>query len=189
MRNTKFMNKIKKLFIFILLTGFAFSTNAQGFSKNVDALATVVAPIEISVGNAMQFGDISRTSAASNGTAAGGVLRMDTDGDVTTFSGGVQAVAGGTATTAASITVTGEETATFSLVITEATPLTLLATATPTALQKMELTNFTQSGAATGNLLSDNGSLTITIGADITVNVLQETGSYLGSILVVAEYE
>jgi hypothetical protein len=194
MRNTKFMNKIKKLFIFILLTGFAFSTSAQaGFSKNVDALATVVAPIAISVESAMQFGDISRMAATGGGTPTDGVLTINaTTGVVTTKSGDVQAVAGGTASSAASITVTGESTAKFSLTITEETPLTLTtltAGTTASDSQKMVLSNFTQSGAATENLLTGGGSLVITIGADLAVDKEQETGSYAGSILVVAEYE
>ena len=181
----------KIILLTIVFFSFVISTNAQaGFSKNVSALATVVAPIEIGSVINMQFGDISRM-AATGGTPTDGVLTMSTGGAVTTTSGGVQAVAGGTATTAASITVTGEETATFSLVITEATPLTIatIGQAAASSTNTMELTNFTQSGAAAGNLLSASGSLTITIGADLAVDKEQETGSYTGSILVVAQYE
>lgn len=181
----------KIILLTIVFFSFVISTNAQaGFSKNVSALATVVAPIEIGSVINMQFGDISRM-AATGGTPTDGVLTMSTAGAVTTTSGGVQAIAGGTTTTAASITVTGEETATFSLVITEATPLTIatIGQAAASSTNTMELTNFTQSGAAAGNLLSASGSLTITIGADLAVDKAQETGSYTGSILVVAQYE
>tara|TARA_B100000787_G_scaffold82973_1_gene61138 strand:- start:3838 stop:4413 length:576 start_codon:yes stop_codon:yes gene_type:complete len=191
MINIKFMNKI--ILLTIVFFSFVISTNAQvaGFSQKVDALATIVAPIEITGVLNMEFGDISRTSANSDGTDISGVIRMSTAGVVSTASGNVQPVTGGETPAAASITVSGESTATFKLTVTQDTALTLssnTATTVVTTTNTMQLSSFTTSGSSTANSLS-TGPLTITIGADLAVNTLQETGSYAGKILVVAEYE
>ena len=190
MINIKFMNKI--ILLTIVFFSFVISTNAQvaGFSQKVDALATIVAPIEITGVLNMEFGDISRTSANSDGTDISGVIRMSTAGVVSTASGNVQPVTGGATPAAASITVSGESTATFKLTVTQDTALTLstIGSTTPSTTNTMQLSAFTTSGTSTANSLS-SGPLTITIGADLAVNTLQETGSYAGKILVVAEYE
>ena len=184
MRNTKFMNKIKKIFSFILLTGFAFSTNAQGsVTSEVGTSATIIETISVASVTAMSFGDL---------TNDGGTIVLDTDGDIT--DNGSRSVGGTSA--AAGLTVSGGDSESFKLTVTEKDKLT---NQTGGGGETMDLTAFTSTisnaasatavGSGKSYSLSGTGSATIAIGATLTVGASQVGGSYTGKIEVIVAYD
>jgi hypothetical protein len=182
MRNTKFMNKIKKIFSFILLTGFAFSTNAQGsVTASVAVSAKIIATISIDGVQGMSFGDL---------TNDGGTVVLSTDGNIT--DDGTRAV-GGTIT-AGGFTVNGGINEAFRLKITA----TALTNQTGSGAETMALSaiQVSQEGAADKAMVVAGLALTLdsadedfTIGASLTIGTSQAAGAYTGTMSVVAAYE
>ena len=180
------MNKLKKLLVFTLILGFAYSVNAQlTVTSTMAATATIVAPIAISSTAAMGFGNLSVTGV-------GTVVMTAADGSFT--NGGLaQAIDG--AGTPGQVIITGANNENFKFTVTQTTPLTSGTSGVANA--EMQMTEFTAKvdsgeeasvGAGVSKLLNGTTS-TIKIGAKLTTVATQITGDYAGVISVVFQYE
>jgi len=208
MINIKFMNKIKKILTFILIAGFAFNTlntnaQAQGsVSETVATAAEVITPITITTAVAMDFGTLS-----VNGDT-GGTLTLATDNTRTATDGvdliGNDGASGGVTVTGlaeASFTVTIRETVMLREDQTETTsfsganvmPLTAFTLLNNTT--DVLVTTFTGSTSATalasGIFQSTilTGTSVLKIGATIALTDEQNTGTYVGEIVVDVAYD
>jgi ribosomal protein S9 len=185
MRNTKFMNKIKKIFIFTVIASFAYNANAQiQVTSSMDATANIVAPILVSSTADMGFGKLSVTGVGS-------VIMSATDGGFTN-DGAAQAIGTGVP---GQVVISGESGEAYQFTVTQTTPLTTGSLGT--SVSKMPMTDFTvtvaggtevsAATAVTATLAS--ATETIKIGAKITTVAGQLTGAYAGAIAVVFEYQ
>jgi hypothetical protein len=127
--------------------------------------ATVVAPIAITKSADLNFGSF----AADAGTS-GTVVISTADGR--TFTGGASAVSSGAGTVAAaSFSVTGEGTSTFSIDL----PTTVNLTHT-NLTDTMSVGTFASDPSATGSLTA--GAATVKVGATLSVAAGQASGVY-----------
>lgn len=168
---------MKKLFISLLaigmIVGSTINVTAQATATaSGDALATIIAPITITAGVDLSFGDIIKGL---------GTVAVATDGSRTI---GATMLAGsqlGTIT-AATFVVTGEEGYTYNISLPDdvTAELTLL-TADP-----MTVTDFVSSPATSSTLTA--GDNTILVGATLNVAETQLAGDYTGSFDVTVNY-
>ncbi len=155
---------MKKLFIlFIAVAGFGVNSFGQS-SATATATADLVTPISISKTLDMNFGTL-----ASSGTA--GTLILATDNSRTS-SGGVKIL---TATTgqAATFTVTGSGTQTYSITL-PSTDVSLVSGA-----NSLIANTFTSNPTPTGTL--NGGTQTLLVGATLNVPANQIAGTYVSS--------
>ena len=189
------MNKLKKLFIFTLITGFAYSVNAQTGSANatlaVVANATIITPISVTQTTPMEFGSIATSGA-------GGTVVLST-ASVLSSTGSAQHGMNGATASAAVIAVAGEAGEAFKLEVSQATALTTL---TGTGTKTMTLSAFTASynggasasvgtgGSGTiNNAIPVGGTVNVQLGATLTTVTNQAVGAYVGAITVLVSYE
>ncbi len=145
----------------LILAGFGINANAQATANAVGS-ATVITPITIVKASDMSFGNLAVTAdpgtivlaPAGTRTRTGGVTLPNVTGTVT----------------AASFTVSGEGTSTFSIVLPSSYTLNGPSGAT------MIVDNFTSTPSSTGSLVA--GTKTITVGATLNVSGSQTVGAY-----------
>ena len=162
------MFSTKKLGLAVLILAmFGASGSALAATASGSASATVLAPIAISAGNTLQFGNFSPV-------ASGTVIVAAADGGRTATGGVI--LAGGTVS-AGTFTVTGTGAQTFAITYPGSVNLSREGGGTM-ALQV--------AGAATGTLSS--GTATINVGGTLTVATNQTAGAYTGSYTMTVEY-
>ena len=155
---------MKKLaFLFIAIAGFAVTSNAQ-VSATASSTATIITPIAIAKTADLNFGNL-----AVSPTVAGTVVI--TPAGSRSITGGVTLPAVTGTVSAASFTVTGLGTSTFSITL-PGSAITL----TDAGSHTMSLGTFTSSPSSTGTLVA--GSLAVTVGGTLTVAAAQAAGTY-----------
>ena len=163
-----------KLILTLGLFGFAFNSNAQT-TATATATATIITPISISKNADMSFGNIA-VQAATGGTVilvpagtrsgTGGVTLPSTAGTVS----------------AATFTVTGSGSLTYSITLPSSVTLTHSG-----GIQTMAAASFTSNPSSTGTLSS--GTQDIAVGATLTVAAGQLAGVYTsGNFNVTVNY-
>jgi hypothetical protein len=157
------MKKISALFAISLLFA-VFSANVFGqASATATATATIITPISIVNASNMNFGNIAVSGAgtvvlspAGSRTTTGSITLPNVTGSVS----------------AASFTVKGEGTSTFSITL----PTTDYTITRNLGSETMIVNNFTSNPSGTGTLSA--GELTLNVGARLNVNALQVPGTY-----------
>jgi hypothetical protein len=211
MRNTKFMNKIKILVISGLMF---FSGTYLSAAQEVDELtaqtasARIVAPLILSLtaNSKLDFGTLVKTSISADGTAV--LDPISATSSLRTLTGlGALGTIGGNTGSVPEYTLSGEVGLTYkislpttAIVVTN----TVLAGGTAAANEMMNVTAFTYAFSA-GGLATPNAatliaagtptSLTIAsantfqVGATLTVDKGQSTGTYTGEYTISVQYE
>jgi hypothetical protein len=158
------MKKMNKFFAASLVAlAFTSVSNAQS-TATATATATVITPIAISKNTDMNFGNVA-VQAANAGTVV-----LAPDGTRTRTAGVTLPAVAGTVT-AATFTVTGSGTSTYS--ITLPTSVTLTHT---NGVESMTATSFTSTPSGTGALVA--GTQDIAVGATLNVTGGQLAGVY-----------
>lgn len=158
------MKKLTKISaISILMIGSSLSVFAQA-TASATASATVITPIAIAKTVDMNFGNVA-VQAGTGGTV---VL---TPAGVRTVTGGVTLPSVTGTVTAASFTVTGSGTSTYSITLPGA------ATTLSSGINTMTCNTFTSTPTPTGALTG--GTQTLTVGATLNVAAAQAPGTYL----------
>ena len=153
------------MLLLALLTGSAAGVFAQT-STTANASATIVTPISISKTLDMNFGNVAVQ------TANGGTVVM-TPAAVRSATGGVTLPTTAGTVTAATFTVSGQATYTYSITL-PSTDLTITS-----GSNTMAVNTFTSNPAATGSgTLSAGGTQTLTVGATLNVAAAQPAGLY-----------
>lgn len=141
-------------------------------TTSANASASIVTAISLAKTADLAFGD-----AVAGGTA----------GTVVVTPAGARSATGGTTlgsssgVSAASFTVTGDPSSTYSITLPGSTTLTFAVINTMTA------NTFTSNPSSTGTL-SAGGSQTLTVGATLNVGASQAAGTYTGSFNVTVAY-
>lgn len=178
------INSTGFLTLALVMIGFSFTSFAQNSATSgaTTASATIVAPITITTGTEMSFGQV--VAGSSVGTVLLAPAGTRTEGGGVTFSPGTDG-----SPTASSFTVTGEIGYTYTVTLpSSAVTLTGNSGAAAVAPAKtMTVDNFTKS-IATGDLATD-GTETFTVGGTLNVGAAQATGGYEGSYTVQVDYE
>lgn len=177
-------NSTKFLTLALVMIGFSFTSNAQNSATSgaTTASATIVAPITITTGTEMAFGQV--VAGATSGTVELAPAGTRTEGGGVTFSPGITG-----SPTASSFTVTGEIGYTYSVTL-PSSAVTLTGTSGAAAVapaKTMTVDTFTKS-ITTGDLATD-GTETFTVGATLNVGAAQATGGYEGTYTVQVDYE
>lgn len=158
-------NKMTKLLgLVTVLAAFSTGVNAQA-TATATGTAVIITPISITKVDDMHFGNLA-VQAATGGTAI-----LSPAGAVTT-TGGVTSPAVQGSRKAASFTVNGDGTRTFSITLPSTITLTRL-----TGTETMSAGTFTSSPTPTGTLAG--GTATLTVGATLTVAAAQVPGTYV----------
>jgi hypothetical protein len=161
------MNKSAKL----VATAFALIASASGtFAQSTataTATATIVTPISITKTVDMNFGNVAVQ------TATGGTVIMDPAG-VRTATGGVTLPAVTGTVAAASFTVNGQGSYTYSILL-PSTAVTLTNGA-----NSMTASTFTSNPSGTGALTA--GTQTLSVGATLNVAAAQAAGVYVSGV-------
>ena len=164
----------KLVFLFIAVLGYTVTVNAQASATvSNTAGATIVTPIAIAAGLPMSFGNLSTT----------------TGGTVLLTAAGVRSVAGGAVTLptptgtvqAATFTVTGGTTATYTITLPGAA-----STLTDAGSHTMTLDTWTSNPSGTGTLAA--GTQTVSVGGTLHLSSAQAVGTYSGSFSVTVNY-
>lgn len=177
------MKNLTKVFaLAVVMVGFSLSSMAQNTATSgaTSANATIVAPITITTGSAMSFGQV--VVGASVGTVV-----LPHTGNRTRTGGATFSSVGAGSPAASSFTVTGETGYTY-LVTLPSSAITLSGTsgAALTGPATMTADTFTKS-IVTGDLAGD-GTETFTVGATLNVAGSQATGAYTGTYTVQVDY-
>ena len=153
----------------VVATLSTFSVSAIAATATGTANATVLTPITITAGTALNFGTLA-------GNASGGTVVVTAAGARSTTGSAV--VTSGTFS-AGSFSLTGTGASTFGVTYPASFNVTSAAAgATPMAV--------TITGAATGALSA--GSVTLPVGGILTVGANQIAGSYTGTYVMTVEY-
>jgi len=152
------------LIFFAILPTDSFSATAVG-----TASARVVVPIAVTAGSSLQFGSFAASSTAGTINQAG----------VTT--GGVLAIAGGSARSAGTFTVTGENSTNTAYTFSMPATVTLSS-----GSNSMTATLSYGSGNGARTLIS--GTDTVTVNGVLAVGANQVAGAYTGTYTVTAVY-
>ncbi len=147
--------------VFTLLMGSVVSSFAQ-VSASSSSSATIIIPINITKTVDMNFGNVAVNAVA------GTVILAPAGGR--TLTGGVTLPAVTGTVTAASFTVTGAPTYTFSISL-PSSPLTITS-----GSNTMTVTAFTSTPSTTGTLAA--GTATLLVGATLNVGINQVAGTY-----------
>ena len=163
-----------KLILTLGLFGFAFNSNAQT-TATATATATIITPISISKNADMSFGNIAVQAAT------GGTVILAPAGTRSSTSGVTLPSTVGTVS-AATFTVTGSGSLTYSITLPSSVTLTHSG-----GVQTMAAASFTSTPSATGTLSS--GTQDIAVGATLTVAAGQLAGVYTsGNFNVTVNY-
>ena len=161
---------MKNLLKIFAIATILFSLSAGSYAQvtgSAGASATVVTPISITKEVDMEFGNLAVQPLT------GGTCVMLPNGSRTATAGvTLPVVTGGP--TAASFTVTGMPTYTYSIIL-PSTPLTITR---QTGTETMAISLFTSSPTPTG-VIGAGGTQTLTVGATVTVNAGQVAGHYV----------
>lgn len=149
-----------------------FSTGALAATASGTANATVLQPIAITAGTALNFGTFS-------GNASGGTVKVST-GSVRTLTGSV-VVASGNTPTAGTFSVTGTGTSTFGITY----PANFNVTSGANTMS-VDVSAATNTNPTTGTLAG--GTATLSVGGTLTVAANQTAGAYTGSYTMTVEY-
>ena len=169
------MKKIIVLFAGLFLMSFAAQNlNAQASDSETSATsAHIVKPIALANSVPLYFGKIVPTSAV-------GTVEV-TPGGARNFGGGALVFANDPTTfTAAEFTVTGENSASYSIVLPVDGAVTLTGAGTA-----MPLDDFSTNATGT---LNSSGTETFQVGATLNVGASQTAGTYTGSFNVTVAY-
>lgn len=156
----------KPVLIFTLCLGIVFFTNKSSlaqYSASATAAVNIVSPIAITKNADMSFGNIAATGTAGTVILAPGGTRSKTGGITLT------AVTG--TVSAATFTVTGQASFTYSVTL-PGSAVTLASGG-----NSMTAGTFTSSPSATGTL-SAGGTQVVTVGATLNVAANQAAGTY-----------
>ena len=158
------MKNMKKVLVLaIVVLGFAASSFAQ-VTATASTTATIITPIAITKTVDMNFGNIAVSPTL------GGTVVLPTAGSRTLTGGVTLPVVTGTVT-AASFTVTGEGSSTYSITL----PSSAITMNGPSSAT-MTVQNFVSNPSGTGTLSS--GSQQIKVGATLNVTAAQAAGTY-----------
>ena len=163
---------LKQIRIVTALTLISIPLSLKAADGTGTASATIVAPITITPVLDLAFGKIS---ANSGGT----VIVNATTAARSLASGNSVLVNQGNTTTAATFSITGEGSSTFSITLPSA-PINITHT---NAVNTMSVGSFTSTSSA---LVA--GATVINVGATLTVGASQLPGAYSGSFVVTVEY-
>ena len=166
---------IKKIALGIVLMGSALSLTAQTNSATANATATVKKALTIEKVNDLAFGSFAGKSTATT------TVIVSTAG-VRTGSADMVGTAG---VSAAQFTIKGENNQQVAITLPE-TDVTLSDGAGH--LMTIDDASFNCDKTVSGVALSGEGSLTINIGATLSVGINQVAGSYSGSFAVSVNY-
>ena len=148
-------------------------TDAYAASATSNATATVVTPIAISNTGDLAFGKLS--------AGTGGTVVVGTDGSRSVGGGNVVLLVGG-AGSAATFSVTGDGSATYTITL----PGSAATLTREGGAETMSVGTFTSNPSGTGTLSS--GAQTVNVGGTLTVSNAQVVGSYTGTFSVSVEY-
>lgn len=166
------MKTTLKIFLF-LVVAFGFSATAKAQTATGSASVTVLTPISIAAGTALNFGSI--------------VPHLTETGTATVSTAGVRTLS----TYIKAINTTGVAAATFNVtgIASQAYTITLPSTDVELAkgLDKMIVNGFTSN--PTSGALSSGGAQTISVGAVLNVSADQAPGSYSGTYSVTVAYQ
>lgn len=166
--------KMKIVFSAFILCAFALHTKAQT-TATATATATIITPISISKNADMSFGNLAVQAAT------GGTVVLAPAGTRTSASGVTLPSTTGTVS-AASFTVTGSGSLTYSITLPSSSTLTHSG-----GVETMTANSFTSNPSTTGTLSS--GTQNISIGATLTVAAGQLAGVYTsGNFNVTVNY-
>lgn len=157
------MNRISRLCFGFLLAGTTMYCAGAQSTANATATATILTSIGITKTVDLNFGNIA-VQVSSGGTV------ILTPAGVRSATGGVTLPANTGTVTAASFSVTGEGSYTYSITL-PSSPYTI-----SNGANEMTLTSFTSSPSGTGTL--SGGSQTLTVGATLNVAANQAVGVY-----------
>lgn len=171
------MKKITKFSLAIIMIGFSASSFAQSTATSAatSATATIVAPITISAGSTMSFGDVVKSTA-------GGTVILSTAGGRTPSGVSFSPTSTGSPA-ASSFTVNGEAAYTYAITL-PASDVTLTKVA---GTETMTVNGFTSNPGTTG-LLDGTGAQTLLVGATLNVGAAQVAGVYSGTYTVKVDY-
>jgi hypothetical protein len=160
----------------LVLTGFAINANAQA-TATATATATIVTPISIVKDVDMNFGNIAVAAGS------GGTVILAPAGTRTTGGTGITLPVVTGTVTAASFTVTGNNSYTYAITL----PSSAVTLTGPSAAT-MDATAFTSTPSGTGTL-SGGGTQNLLVGATLTVAAAQLAGVYTsGNFNVTVNY-
>ena len=169
------MKNMKKVLVLaIVVLGFAASSFAQ-VTATASTTANIITPIAITKTVDMNFGNIAGSPTL------GGTVVLPTAGARTLTGGVTLPVVTGTVT-AASFTVTGEGSSTYSITL----PSSAITLTGPSGT--MTVQNFVSTPSSTGALTS--GSQQVKVGATLNVSAAQGAGTYTNasSLFVTENY-
>lgn len=155
--------KTSILILITLLVGFSITSYSQA-TATTTATATIVTPISITKTVDMNFGNVAVQAAT------GGTVILDPAGSRTS-TGGVTLPATTGTVSAASFTINGNSSYTYSITLPSSAVTLTNGAATMTA------TTFTSTPSATGTLTA--GTQTLTVGATLNVGAAQTAGVYV----------
>ena len=156
----------------ILLTGHSVNAQVSTMTAQVLAPSKKSVPIVINKTSNWEFGFLFTGSTPGTATIS--------TGNVLTSAGGITPMASSAATpSAAAFTITGDNSAVYSIVFPSSMTLTRRG-----GTEKLTLDAFTKTGS--GVLV--NGSEKIVIGATLHIGALQPSGSYVGTNYITVVY-
>lgn len=162
---------MKFLFLALFFSFLSLSIETQGAVGTSTASATVIAPIAIATTTNMNFGRFA--------AGTGGTVIISTAG-VRSKTGGVTLITTGSTVSQAVFNVTGQASATYSILL----PTTVNLTS---GANTMALGSFVSNPATTGTL-STTGAQVLNVGATLTVAANKPAGAYTGSFTVTVDY-
>ncbi|CAL66532.1 DUF4402 domain-containing protein [Christiangramia forsetii] len=164
------MKKITLLFASLFVSGVSFA-QADSDSGTADVNAEIVSPISIENGTALNFGSI-------NGTATGGDVTINTNGN-RTFSNDEMDITTATTVTAALFKITASNGFGYDVTIPD-TELTGPGT-------NMDVT-FSHDRVAVSDRIGSGSAQDLNVGGTLTVNDAQTAGDYSGTVTVTVNY-
>lgn len=159
------------------------SGNAHAQSANLStsqgaAQATIVAPLRITAGTALRFGQFANATTA-------GTMTIDPFGAVSTTGGMIGAntfAQTGTGRGNATFSVTGNPNAAVGITVSTNVQVA-------SGINRMSVTGFTGNVANSAIVLDASGAYTLTVGATINVNANQAPGTYSGTYVLTVTYQ
>lgn len=160
-----------------------FGSTAQAQSANTatsqgTAQASIVAPLKITAGTSLRFGQFANATTA-------GTITIDPFGAVTTAGGMVGAntfVQTGAGRGNATFSVTGNANAAFGVTVSANVFVA-------SGANRMNVTGFTGNVANSAAVLDAAGNYTLNVGATINVNANQAVGTYSGTYVLTVTYQ